>query len=241
MQSAVRAGFMSAGGVLLSDTHVEGEVRLGGADISGDLSFREGTKLINREGTALNAERCKVEGTLFFRLREAVVGEVNFAYARIGTLADDLASWPDTYNLVGFSYHSLGPDENLDGRLEWISNSKPFSPHVYTQLAEVYRRSGHEGFGRQVAIRREQERGRQPDLSWWVRAWNRFLGLTVAHGYQPWRALVPLVVLFVLGWFLFSRPPAQEVMVRLAPNIKDPVSAATCQKPYPCFSPPSMS
>lgn len=211
-----------------------------GADISGLLYCSEGTKLISPGGYALNAAGCQVGGALHFRLGEAAVGKVNLGYAKIGPLADDLASWPDTYNLVGFSYHSLGGDQNLDGRLEWINNSTPFSPHVYTQLAEVYRRSGHEGFARQVAIRREKERGRQSDLSLWVRAWNRFLGLTVAYGYQPWRALVPLVVLFVLGWFLFTRPPAQEVMVHPSPNIKDPTSAAACHEPYPCFSPPDV-
>jgi hypothetical protein len=186
---------------------------------------------------ALSAEGCKVGGRLLFRLGESAGGRVNLAYAQVDTLVDDLASWPQTYSLVGFSYRSIGGDENPDRRLEWIANSEPFSPHVYSQLAEVYRRSGHEGFARQVAIRREKERARQPDLSLWVRAWNRFLGLTVAYGYQPWRALAPLVVLFVLGWGLFSLPPAQEAMV----HIKGVTSAAVCHEPYPCFSPRSMS
>jgi hypothetical protein len=210
-----------------------------GANISGNLNCSEGTTLINPSGYALNAEGCQVEHKLYFRLGEAAVGRVNLSYAQIGTLADDLASWPDTYILVGFSYHSL-IDEDPNRRLRWISNSKPFSPHVYTQLAEVYRRSGHEGFARQVAIRREKERGRQPDLSLWVKAWNLFLGLTVAYGYEPWRALVPLVVLFLLGSFLFTLPHAQEVMVHPSPNIKDPISAAACRASYPCFSPRSM-
>jgi hypothetical protein len=172
---ALDAGSMSASSMILEDTHVEGELRLAGADLGGRLTCSAGTKLINPEGTALSAEACQLEGTFIFSLGEAAVGEVNLAYAHIGTLADELASWPDTYSLVGFSYHSLGGDENLDRRLRWISKSKPFSPHVYTQLAEVYRRSGHEGFARQVAIRREKERGRQPDLSWGSRAWNYFL------------------------------------------------------------------
>lgn len=90
---------------------------------------------------------------------ETSVGRVNLAYAQIGTLADNLASWPDTYNLVGFTYNLLSGDQALDRRLSWISKGEPFSPHVYTQLAEVYQRSGHEGFARQVAIRREKERG----------------------------------------------------------------------------------
>jgi uncharacterized protein YjbI with pentapeptide repeats len=236
--TALQAVSTSASNVKLYGIHFKGEVDLSSADISGGLFFSEGTKLINHGGYALKAPSCQVGGALFFQLGETAVGKVNLAYAQIGTLHDDLASWPDTYHLVGFTYHSLGGDENLDRRLKWISNSKPFSPQTYTQLAEVYRRSGHEGFARQVSIRREKERGRQPDLSWGLRAWNYFLGLTVAYGYQPWRALVPLVVLFILGWFLFARPPAQHVMVHPSPNIKGPTSAAICHEPYPCFSPP---
>ena len=236
---ALNADAMSASGVFLEDTHIEGEVRLLGADLSGPLSCSQCTKLINPSGYALNAETCQVGGTFFFRLGEAAIGAVNLAYAQVGTLADDLASWPDNYNynLVGFSYHFLGSDEDLKRRLSWISKSEPFSPHVYTQLAEVYRRSGHEGYARQVAIKREKKRGRQPDLSWGSRAWNRFLDLTVAYGYQPWRALVPLMVLFLLGWFLFTRPPAQEVMVHPSTKKEPPISAAACHEPYPCFSP----
>jgi hypothetical protein len=170
-------------------------------------------------------------------LGKAADGGVNLAYAQSGTLADDLESWPDTYHLVGFSYRSLGGNENLNRRLDWICKSQPFSPHVYTQLAEVYRRSGHEGFARQVAIRREKERGRQPDVSRGGKVWNRFLGLTVAYGYQPWRAFVPLVVLFLLGWVLFTLPPAQEVMVHPSTKSEAPISAAACHEFYPCFSP----
>jgi hypothetical protein len=237
---ALSADRMNAGDVYLRDTHVKGGVRLVGANIRDQLGFFERTMLSNSGGHALNADGCQVEGKLVLFLGEAAVGTVSFSNAQIGTLVDDLGSWPglsDTYNLVGFSYHSLG-DEDLDRRLEWISKSKPFSPHVYTQLAEVYRHSGQEGLARHVAIRREKDRGRQPDLSQWVRAWNRFLGLTVAYGYQPWRALVPLVVLFAVGWFLFTRPPAQEIMVHPSPNIKGPINAEACHEPYPCFSPP---
>jgi len=237
---ALNAERMSAAAVSLNNTHVDGEVRLLGANIGGQLNCREGTQLINPKGTALNADSCQVGGSLVFSFGETSVGSLNLAYAQIGTLADNLASWPDTYNLVGFIYNLLGGDQDLDRRLAWISKSEPFSPHVYTQLADVYRRSGHEGFARQVAIRREKERGRQPDLNWGSRAWNRFLGLTVDYGYQPWRALVPLVVLFLMGWFLFTLPPAQEVMVHPTSNIKDPTSAAACHEFYPCFSPPSM-
>jgi len=233
---ALNAEAMSASSVFLQHTHVKGEVRLAGAALS-HLECSKDTRLINPEGKALYAYSCQVEGLLIFELGEAAVGKVNLAYAQIGTLDDDLASWPDTYNLVGFTYNSLGGDQDLDRRLTWVSKSEPFSPHVYTQLAEVYRRTGHEGFARQVAIRREKERGRQPDLSWEAKVWNRFLGFTVAYGYQPWRALVALVVSFLLGWGLFSLPPAEEVMVHPSTKKVDSISAAACHEPYPCFSP----
>jgi hypothetical protein len=235
--TAFNADGISASSVNLVGTHVEGETRFVGANIGVQLNCSGGTELINPGGHALLADSCQVGGSLIFSLGETSVGSVNLAYAQIGTLGDNLASWPDTYDLVGFTYNLLSGDKDPARRLTWISKSEPFSPHVYTQLAEVYRRSGHEGFARQVAVRREKERGRQPDLSRGSRAWNHFLGLTVAYGYQPWRALVPLVVLFVLGLFLFSRPAAQEVMVHPSTKNEAPISAAACHEPYPCFSP----
>src|SRR5215203_2503541 len=47
---------MSAAAVDLNNTHVEGEVRLLGANIGGQLNCREGTQLINPKGTALSAD-----------------------------------------------------------------------------------------------------------------------------------------------------------------------------------------
>jgi uncharacterized protein YjbI with pentapeptide repeats len=238
---ALNAERISASSVNLVGTHIEGQVRFAGANIGIQLGIAGGTELINPGGDALMAESCQIGGSLVFSLGVTFVGSVNLAYAQIGTLADNLASWPDTYNLVGFTYNSLSRDQDLQDlkrRLKWISKSEPFSPHVYTQLAEVYRRSGHEGFARRVAIRREKERGRQPDLSLWSRAWNRFLDVTVAYGYRPQKAGVYLVGLFILGWIFFAVPAAQEVMVHPSAKKEDLISAAACHAPYPCFSPP---
>jgi hypothetical protein len=235
---ALNADGASASSMNLASIHVEGQVRFVGGHIGGQLGIAGGTELINPGGHALLADSCQVGGGLVFSPGVTFVGSVNLGYAQIGTLADNLASWPDTYNLVGFTYNLLSGDQNPDRRLTWIGKSEPFSPHVYTQLAEVYRRSGHEGFARRVAIRREKERGRQPDLSLGSRAWNRFLGVTVAYGYRPWQAVVYLVVLFILGWILFTLPPAQEAMVHPSAKKGDLVSAAACHAPYPCFSPP---
>jgi len=239
---ALNADGASASSVNLASIHVEGQVRFVGANIGIQLGIAGGTELINPGGDALMAASCQIGGSLVFSPGVTFVGSVDLAYAQINTLADNLASWPDTYNLVGFTYSSLSGDQSgdqdLKRRLTWIGKSEPFSPHVYTQLAEVYRRSGHEGFARRVAIRREKERGRQPDLSLWSRAWNRFLDVTVAYGYRPQQAGLYLVGLFILGWIFFALPHAQEVMVHTSTKKDDLISAAVCHAPYPCFSPP---
>ena len=229
---------LSAAEVQLSNVHVEGEVRLIGAQISGDLICSEHTKLDNPGAYALAARECRVVGMFYFCLAKRVDGKVDLTRSQVGTLHDDLASWPHTYNLVGLSYHSLWREDHApDDRLDWLRRSDPFSPNVYTQLAEVYQRSGHQGLARKVAIAREKEAGRRPDLSWWVRTWNRFLGLTVDYGYRPWKALVPFVVLLALGWFLFSLPAAHEVMVSAPQNSRSLESAAVTCHDYPCFTP----
>lgn len=95
---ALNAYGVSASSVSLNATHVEGEVRFLGANIGDQLDCSGGTELINPSGHALNAEGCQVGRVLHFSLEEPSVGSVNLAYAQIGTLADNLASWPDTYH-----------------------------------------------------------------------------------------------------------------------------------------------
>jgi hypothetical protein len=230
-------GLSAADLSLRNNAKVEGAVLLQGAQISGQLDCDD-AHLVNPDGYALFGPDCQVGGTLFFRLAKPAVGKVDLSFAQVGPLVDDLVSWPSTFNLRGFSYRSLGGDDTEPSqRLKWLGRSEPFSPDVYTQLGKVYRQTGHEGYARQVAIEREKERACQPDLSWWVRAWRRFLGVSVAYGYQPWRALVPFVVLLALGSVLFALPAAKKAMVPAPDNFGGPASAAEACQNYPCFSP----
>jgi uncharacterized protein YjbI with pentapeptide repeats len=153
--TAVHCQDLKAANVFLQNTHVEGEVNLWSAHLRSDFYCRLQTQLHNRGGAALSAQGCQVEGKLLFWLPQAAVGMIDLARAKVGALDDDLESWPDTINLEGFSYYSLDGDKDVDKRLEWIRKSKPFSPDVYSQLAEVYRRSGEESHARKIAIERE--------------------------------------------------------------------------------------
>ena len=107
----------SASGVVLADTHIKGEVRPLGANIGIQLICSGGAVLINPGGHALMADSCQLWGSLVFALGETSVGSVNLAYVQIGTLADNLANRPDTYNLVGFTYNLLSGDQDLKRRL----------------------------------------------------------------------------------------------------------------------------
>jgi len=236
---ALLADSLDVVNVYLSDAHVEGEVRLRGAQISGERDF-DGAHLVNPDGYALYARSCHIAEYLYFRLATRAVGKVDLAYAQVGVLVDKLASWPETFNLVGCSYRALeAKNRDPSQRLKWwLGQSEPFSPDIYSQLAEVYRRYGEEGYARQVAIAREEKRAHQPDLRWLVRAWRCVLGFTVAYGYEPWRALGSLMVLFLVGCVAFMLPPAQAVMVYAPHNTRGPLNAAAPCENYPCFSPP---
>ena len=238
-EGAVRLlGAQISGQLDLGHAQVKAVVNLRGAKISGDLDC-DGAHLDNSDGYALFGSDCRVGGTLFFRLAKPAVGKIDLSSAQVvGPLVDNLDSWPTTLNLRGFSYRSLGGDDtDPSQRLEWLGRSEPFSPDVYTQLAEVYRKTGHEGYARQVAIEREKERACQPELSWWEKAWRRFLGITVAYGYEPGRALAFFVVLLAIGWLMFAQPPAKRAMIPARHHIEAPDSAAEACQNYPCFSP----
>ena len=63
----------------------EGEVRLAGAIIGGDLSFEPDAQLSNPNGNALFADRVKIDGGLFLRTGFKSEGEVRFSGATMAT------------------------------------------------------------------------------------------------------------------------------------------------------------
>jgi hypothetical protein len=112
-----------------SNATFEGRLNLTGAKINGNLDFTD-ARLNNPDNDILVGRRCQVGGVLYFRLAERAIGKVNLAYAQVDPLVDNVASWPDTLNLVGFSYRSIDSEDrfDLDQRLTWLHRSKPFSP-----------------------------------------------------------------------------------------------------------------
>lgn len=212
------------------------ELRFVGAQIGGQLDC-DGAKITNEIGPALVAQDLQVRDGLFFRLRRPPVGEMNFSNADVGPLVDELNSWPSRLRLAGFTYRSLdGEERDPEQRLEWIRRSVPFSPAPYNQLQSVYQQSGDDRHARTVAIAREHDRRTRGDLGPWSSAFNWFLGVTVAHGYRPHRALWYLLIFLVVGSVLFWLPAGNNAVAPTDTNSQ--ARASSCTASYPCFSPP---
>ncbi|MCH9019583.1 MAG: hypothetical protein IIA73_04375 [Proteobacteria bacterium] len=182
----------------------EGAVRLLGAEVGGDIECTNG-KFHDPEGDALDLGGAQVAGALHLHdFSERIAGRVSLRSAAVGELADDANSWPEPGELAldGFTYNHLAgkAPRSAEQRLKWIARQSrdEFSTQPYEQLAKVLRRMGLEHEARRVAIAKQQAlRARFP---LWRLPWSLFLDVTIGYGYRPWRAVLWLIGLWVIGW-----------------------------------------
>ena len=207
-----------AGSVFLNrGFHAEGEVRLLGARIGGQLNCF-GASI---HGTLI-AETTRVAGLLFWI---GIVGpeeaQMNLTNASAGGLVDDPESWPPPGMLLldGFVYERIvsGPRDAVT-RLGWLVRQQSFAPQPYRQLAKVLKDEGDDKGARFVLFERERLRRRREDGTPLARAWSLILRWTIGFGYYPGRALAWLLGLTLAGLLLFSGGLA---LGSLAPTDKD--------------------
>jgi hypothetical protein len=236
------AGVHVRGDVFLVDGfRAEGEVRLLGASITGDLNCRGGT-FHRPEGDALQAEGAQVGGGAFLDDGFRAEGTVRLVSARVGRLLNDAASWPAPGHLQldGFVYTAIavGPAD-ATARLAWLARqpSTPFRPQPYLQLAKVLRESGHEADAKRVLIEKERARRTHGGLGWVARGWNWLLEVTIGYGYRPWLALIWAGVWVAIGGGLFGWGYEQGVVIPTKAEAYDS-DKTTRQEPafYPAFN-----
>jgi hypothetical protein len=164
--------------------------------------------LVNPGGVALDARMLRAAEVSLVP-GQAVQGSVVLEHARIGLLRDDPAAWPDQMRLDGLVYEALLPALPARRRLEWLaSDAYGYQPQPYEQLAAHYTKIGQPVEARRVLHTREhRQRRTKPFLG---RLWSVLQDVTVAYGYQPWRPLMWLAVLLIVGAVTFgiSRPAA---------------------------------
>lgn len=122
--------------------------------------------------------------------------------------------WPTQSNLDidGLVYETL-PDNSgnqgsngrwVEARLKWIELQSHYTPQPYEQLITVLRRMGHEDEARTVAIAKQEALRKSGTLDWWSSKRNWFLGITIGHGYRPWRPLAGGAFFIAIGALLFT-------------------------------------
>ncbi|WP_030545833.1 hypothetical protein [Streptomyces albus] len=211
---ALAAGGVAASAVDCSEGFTaQGEVRLRRARIGGLLSFA-GAHL-RGTGIALDCAAMQV-GEFDYSTAAPAAGTVDLRSAHAAWCRDDEQSWPEKVRLDGFTYgsirygdtvHAAGEEETPAGdevarRLAWVRRSPGYAPQPYMQLADWYRRIGHDDDARRVLLAKQRHRRRT--LPWAARAWGHLLDVTVGYGYRPWLAGVWLLALTLLGTLSFG-------------------------------------
>jgi len=190
------------GSVFLTDGfNAKGVVRLLNAKVGSNLA------IANAELSkgALDAEHASVNGALLFR--EVAADAIDLTDATVGTLDDDLESWPKGGTILdGFVYSRISPrsSRNVESRLGWLQRSGRFARQPYQQLANVLRLEGNEAGAREVLIGLENDPRRLAALPWYGRLWARVLCLTINYGFVPLRAFIWVAGFVLLGSILFG-------------------------------------
>jgi hypothetical protein len=184
---------------------------------------------------------------------------------KISSLASSVAI--GTLDITGFEYSqfkdtSFNQNANdhadewtAEARLNWIarqtnqrnhdqSTDGGYSPQPYLQLAEVYRRMGKDHERRKV-LKRQQKDLREwgelrPESRWWSWCVDKLTG----YGYESWRALVAILLIYVLsvslttvvrdhGGIVATGNTASYVVAK---HGEKALAATSCTPYYPCNS-----
>ena len=217
------------GNVFLNhDLSVEGNVRLAGAQVTGQLVCAP-----KRFAGDLDAHNAVIGGSLtLYGAREAG-SSVNLSNASTSALHDERESWPSrgNLNLDGFAYQriSSGP-KDAKSRLDWIERQEKFSSQPYRRLAEVLRREGDDAGATYVLYRMEKKRRGLDNGSLLAKLQSGGFWLTTGYGYYPIVSLLWLLVLILAGSVLYQGGYAKGVM---APTEKEAYVEFTNGRPLP--------
>jgi hypothetical protein len=179
-----------------------------------------------------------------------------------GSLEDTVKGWrpaeDSVLKLDGFTYAALMGDDTAKWkkrRNDWLKKTA-YATQPYQQLSDVYRSAGNSYAARKIAMARFNAR-----LSWKQLKAHPFrqsgrwaLRLLIGHGYEPWRALIPITALFLVAFFVTKHAAHAGDMVRVrglstessAPAPKTPAkkppapeaAPTDCsRKDYPCLQP----
>lgn len=85
--------------------------------------------------------------------------------------------------------------------------TEKFQTQPYEQLAKILEGKGEQSAATLIRINKQEDLRKYGKLNFFEKAWNCFIGLTIAHGYRPFQALFIALILVPFGaicfWFAY--------------------------------------
>lgn len=168
-----------------------GAVNLRNAQIGGQIdwsgtTFQQNVNLTGaRVGGALNFDAAKWSKNVTLIAR----------YAKFGVIPGLTSAWPDKLELDGLTYADIGPvGDNFE---KWFGKLERYARQPYEQLANVLQAKGD--IPRATAVRYAARDRDRRELSGPIFAWLTLLDWVIGYGYYPYRSIVWVFLLVILG------------------------------------------
>jgi hypothetical protein len=162
-------------------------------------------------------------GDVTLDLRQVRIGGVLFFSPSLENTADPHA----LLDVDGLTYAGLPVGPTTYSWLRLLRERTPmYAAQPYQQFAAAYRAAGHDGKVRRILMaQRQAQIDRKVVTSRAERAWARLTGLTLGYGYQPWKALIALVIVAAISVILALILGANGGLARTNPQ---PPAATQC-------------
>lgn len=198
-------------------------------------------------------------------LEGAAIGQLEDTWTDAGGQTRENGYWPTggRLRLNGFTYRGFTGANQADSsqRLAWIRSqyqprlpepwegmparrsqangrASDFAAQPYQQLVQAFQRVGRDTGARKAAIALRRDRRKYGRLTWYRKIWDWILDYSIGYGYQTWRIVAGLTLLFAVV-LAFMRVAEQNNAFEAAQNatLLHPAPSATrCENGYPCFS-----
>ena len=158
--------------------------------------------------------------------------KLDVSTSAVNEFVDDERSWPGPANLFidGLIYQGISPSD-VGARLRWIGLQSGFHPQPYRQLAKVLHESGDDSGAIKVLVAAGDARYEQHGLMGRVVGW--ILKVTIGYGHQPFRTILWMMGVVILGWLLVTTGARARVMRRTWPDSPPPGEVAAYEKLHP--------
>jgi hypothetical protein len=188
----------------------EGEVRLLGARIHGQLNCEGGTF----DG-GLTAQGTTAAAVIWRKISNPERATLDLINVKTRSFVDDRASWPNPGKLriEGFTYERFSGSTTpraAGDRVDWLARQRDFARQPYFQVARILRDEGDVAGSRRVLFEMERLQ-RKHECAMRTRLarvgpsiWSRVMQMAVGYGYYPQRCLAWLLLLTVLGATVFA-------------------------------------